>query len=74
MPKPFNEDVVRDIIRFSIIPTVIIPAIVPALESALVQLAPAILAQAAAAIGSTPDADATQAYCQPIFLYFGWLG
>ena len=55
-PKLIGEEAINDLIRFSLIPAVIVPAIVPALESALMQMVPAVLGRAVATMGETmPD-------------------
>jgi len=52
-PKLIGEEAINDLIRFSLIPAVIVPAIVPALESALMQMVPAVLGRAVATMGET---------------------
>ena len=76
-PRLVAEEAVNDLIRYSLVPAVIVPAIIPALESALMQMVPAVLGRAVTAsqlressLPASPEARASATPFSPGFTAF----
>ena len=61
-----QEQAVQDLIRYSLVPTVILPAITPALESALMQMVPAVLSRA---VSTMPSASSPNRLRSPAAMW-----